>query len=440
MWHDRELENKARGAIMMSVDQVGKPHLDKPHVERLALTSLVLLAALPAIMTFARTSPPLIAAIIALLLGIGAWLDGNWSSMGRQLRGFAVGPAGVLLIAGLVFMGLSLFWTPAPDRALRHLLQLSGSMLVIGILLTNVPWRHKKKFHVLLPLGLALAALLVVVHFAWSGAINTLLGAPLDGFYLNRTAVALALFTPIVLIVLWRSGNVLAAGTLGLLALAGIWTSDSWSAKLASLVAAGCLPLSLLAPRRFHRLASVTVLATLLTAPLYVGHLNNLIPQSVHEAVGYSSLTIRGEIWREYAGLVWQRPLLGFGLEASNVIQRTDVVAGFSDARIGFLSFGHPHNAVLQIWFEFGLVGALIAASLLGVLFQRMTRLQDWQLSIATTTSLGVYAVACVSHGAWQAWWICLVGLLAFAFMLQINCLNELEAQDREADKHLTAI
>jgi O-antigen ligase len=420
---------------MMSVD-----HTRNPHVERLVLTSIVLLAALPAIMTFARTSPPLIAAVIAFLLGIGAWRDGTWPIMGRQLRSFATGPAGMLLIAGLALMALSLFWTPAPERALRHLLQLLGSVLVIGIVLTGIPWRYKEKFRLFMPLGLALAALLVVAHFTWSGAVNALLGAPIDGFYVNRTAVALALFAPIVLTALWRKGNFLAAVGLGLIVLAAIWQSDSWSAKLASLAIAGSLPLSLLAPRRFHMLAATGILATLLAAPFYVGHLNNLIPSSVHDTVGYNSLTIRGEIWREYASLVWHRPLLGFGLEASNVIQRTDIVAGFSEAQIGFLSFGHPHNAVLQIWFEFGLVGVLVAASLLGLLFWTMARLQDWQLAIATTTSLGVYAVACVSHGAWQAWWICLVGLVAFAFMLQIICPTDRNAQNPEMGKPSAAL
>jgi flagellar biosynthesis protein FliQ len=48
----------------------------------------------------------------------------------------------------------------------------------------------------------------------------------------------------------------------------------------------------------------------------------------------------------------------------------------------------------VQNWFEFGFAGTLVAALLLGLLFRAMTRLNDWQLSIATTTSLGVYTVA----------------------------------------------
>lgn len=415
---------------MTSADQVRKKQ-----VERLVVSGLVLLAVLPAIMTFARTSPPLVSAIIALLLGIGAWRDGNWPIMSRQFKRFALGPAGALLIAGLLFMALSLLWTPAPERALRHLLQLAGSVLVICVLLTAIPWRYQEKFDFLMPVGLALAAVLVIIQIASSGAINIFLGAPVEGHYYNRTAVALVLFAPVVLTVLWRRGNFLICVALGLLALAAVWLSHSWSAKLASLVIAVSIPLSLLAPRRFHVVAAIAMLAALLAAPLYMGLVNNLIPQRIHDAVGYVSLTIRGEIWREYVSLIWLRPLTGFGLEASNVIARTDVVAGLTEAQKELLSYGHPHNAVVQIWFEFGLAGALVAASLLGFLFRAMTRLGDRQLSVATTTTLGVYTIACVSHGAWQAWWICLVGLVAFSFLLQMIPLDEQDSRGLDASK-----
>jgi O-antigen ligase len=422
--------NDAFGEIVMSVDQARNRH-----VERLVVTSLVLLAALPAIMTVARASPPLIATIIALLLGIAAWHDGSSFDMIRKLKRFALGPAGMLLIAGFVLMALSLLWSPAPERALRHLFQLAGSALVIGVLLISIPWRHSEKLNLLMPIGLALAAGLVIVHFTMTGPVNTFVGVTAEGYYLNRTAVALTLFAPVVLTVLWRKGSHLPSAVLGIVILVAIWLSDSWSAKLASLVIAGSVPLSLLAPRRFHMVAVIAMLVALLAVPLYVGFINNLIPHRVHEAVGYGSLTVRGEIWREYVSLIWHRPILGFGLEASNVIARTEYAAGMSEAQIHLLSYGHPHNALVQIWFEFGLAGALIAASLLGRLFGALTRLEDSQLSMATTTALGVYTVACVSHGAWQAWWICLVGLAAFAFMLQMMAPSPRDAQEFHASE-----
>ena len=399
------------------------------HLERLAIASLSLLAALPAIMTFARNVPPLAAAIMALLVAICAWRDGSLPFMLERLKNFMLQPAGILLSGALIVMAASLLWTPAPERALRHLAHLVGSAIVIGVLIAAAPHRRLAQIRFLLPAGLALASFLVIVHFTMSAPVNAMLGATTDAYYLNRSAVAIALFSPIVLSLLWLQRRFLAAIALAGLALVAIALSISWSAKLAALAIMASTPLALAAPRLFHRMASAGMLLALFAAPLYVGHINALIPQSIHDAVGYGSMAIRGEIWREYAALYWQRPFFGFGLEASNVIPRTELAAALTENQIYLLSFGHPHNAVVQIWFEFGLFGALIAAALLGLFFRATSRLEGWRLSMATVTSIGVFAVASVSHGAWQAWWICLVGLVAYAFLLQIGQAGSLKTE-----------
>jgi O-antigen ligase len=231
--------------------------------------------------------------------------------------------------------------------------------------------------------------------------------------------VAIVLFLPLVVPPLWWRGSRAAAILVALLAFAAIWTSISWSAKLASLAILLAWPLSRLAPRLIHVGAGAGMLGAFILAPLYVGQINALLPASIHDAVGYGSLTIRGEIWGEYAALVPERPILGFGLEAGNIIPATPYVAHLTEAQIHLLNFGHPHNAAVQIWFELGLVGVVLGALLLFVLFRAMARLDDRQLSMASVTSLAVFTVAFVSHGAWQAWWLTLVALVAGLFLLQ---------------------
>lgn len=424
----KKLAEKPGGNMISNHERDGKDMREygdvNVHTQRLAVASMALLAALPGIMTFARTSPPLIAAIIAVLLGIILWLDGRWSEKIGQWKRFAIGPAGLLLILGIGFMALSIIWTPAPERALRHLFHIIGSVVLIALLLAAASVRYKDSLDTLMPIGMALSALLIIVHFGLDGTLNQFIGAPTDAYQLNRAAIALALFAPAVLTVLVIRRKTAAAILLGLLTLFAIWMTVSWSAKLSSLVIVLSAPLALLAPRRFHIVASVAILISLIATPLYVGHINSLIPQNIHDTVGYGSMAIRGEIWREYAALVWERPLFGFGLEASNVSAHLDYAASLTEKQRYFLSYGHPHNAAVQIWFEFGLFGAMIAALLLALLLRAMSRLKGVQLSIATTTSLGVYTVSFVSHGAWQAWWICLVGLVAFAFALQAAAMS----------------
>lgn len=391
------------------------------HVERIAVMSMVLLAALPAVMTVARTSPPLVAAIIALLAAVCALRDGSWMPVLERLKTFALQPAGMLLLAALLFMALSLTWTTTPERALRHLAHLVGSALLIGVLIASASFRRDDRIRFLMPVGLAVASILVIIHFKMSAPVNTALGAPIWPYYLNRTAVAIALFSPAVLAMLCRGRFFLSALALASLGMAAIAFSVSWSAKFALLAMLASAPLAFAAPRFFHRLAALGMLLALIFAPLYVGQINALIPQKIHDTVGYGSMMIRGEIWREYAALVWEKPIFGFGLEASNAVAGSPFAVALTEEQLRLLSFSHPHNAAVQIWFEFGAAGAILTASLLGLLLIAMEKLKGADLSVATLTAIGVFTVAFVSHGAWQAWWICLVGLVAYAFLLQLR-------------------
>src|SRR6185369_10055965 len=95
----------------------------------------------------------------------------------------------------------------------------------------------------------------------------------------------------------------------------------------------------------------------------------------------------------------------GHGLDASRTApQLLPVRADYSVAAIPL----HPHSGSMQIWFEQGAVGAVLAAAVLLV--------GGWSLSrrfgdnrfaaaaaAATIASLGV--IANVSYGLWQEWW-----------------------------------
>ncbi len=77
------------------------------------------------------------------------------------------------------------------------------------------------------------------------------------------------------------------------------------------------------------------------------------------------------------------------------------------------LDYGHPHNFAIQVWFELGLVGVLLTAALIALAFRAIARIPEPIRAAALATAVAIWTVAFVSHGAWQAWWWCLVGLVA---------------------------
>jgi O-antigen ligase len=101
-------------------------------------------------------------------------------------------------------------------------------------------------------------------------------------------------------------------------------------------------------------------------------------------------------IWTFTTGQLTHRPWLGLGLDASRTFP-------------GIISL-HPHDAALQLWFELGLVGALLAAGFWGLIFWRLAKPGQNRLFAATACAAAfVYLViGALSFSVWQEWWICL--------------------------------
>jgi O-antigen ligase len=380
----------------------------------------------PLVMAFSRTSPPALAVIVCGLLVASAWMSGPGASPLSTLKRSALSLGGLALAAGLLLMAASLMWSLAPGRGANYLLQMAGSAVVIAAMLASLSRvvLHRLSmtlFGVGLALVIGLVAVIIGVHEGLSGPLLRGVGLGGDGYRLNRAAIAIALLLPLTVTLLWRRelrGVAVATGAFGA---AGIVYSESESAKLVLALSVITAPLAFAAPRLVHRLAGAGVVLAFLSMPWVAPRVNELIPEPVHRAVGYEVLTLRGEMWREFATLYWQRPFLGFGLESSNVIAGSSEAAALPDRSKRLLNQSHPHNGPLQVWFELGAVGALVGAALIALGWRALDGLPASVLPLATTTAVGASAVFFVSHGAWQAWWYSLLGLVAVLFGVVID-------------------
>ena len=69
----------------------------------------------------------------------------------------------------------------------------------------------------------------------------------------------------------------------------------------------------------------------------------------------------------------------------------------------------HPHSAPLQIMLELGAVGAVIALALLCLIAMRLDSAAGQTRMFGQPLFVAALAIASVSHGAWQNWWLALV-------------------------------
>ncbi len=145
----------------------------------------------------------------------------------------------------------------------------------------------------------------------------------------------------------------------------------------------------------------------------------NIMPLLGH---GGAYAGARMEIWDYVSRYALQNPLYGFGVEATKQVPHFGSGEIYQQGQ----TILHPHSYTLQLWMEFGLVGVVLGIAFIGYLLLKIAKLPPRQAQIMLPVLLATLAVASVSYGIWQGWW---VGLL-FAVMAYAVLALRLSRQD----------
>jgi O-antigen ligase len=382
----------------------------------------VALTAAPAAAVLQSKAMAPVGLVALALVVLAAWRATgrlSWPRGGVVAAGVALGLWGAVTAA----------WALAPGRALGLGLSLVAMLLLAGgaaEAAATAPEAERRRLAVALAAGLVFGLVLAGMDAATGNAIRAavrgLREAPATlAFGLKPAASVMALLLPLLAALPCpRPARLLllGGGAAVLVALPGD------AAKIAALVGLGVALAGSRAPRLVPRLVGAGIAAVILGMPLLVAALpglpvERLPPSAVHRTL----------IWDFTAARIAERPLLGWGMEASRdipggrdnpseaALQRLRVTdpalrAWFAAPHVEVLPL-HPHNGALQVWLELGAIGALLAAFL------------AWRLGLAAArapcpaAAAGVLAsgavTAMLSFGAWQAWWVAAMLLAAVA-------------------------
>ncbi len=155
-------------------------------------------------------------------------------------------------------------------------------------------------------------------------------------------------------------------------------------------------------PRRAVIVAGGVAIASIVFAPAFA--LLAAAPQSWSEVLPLSWRQ-RLEIWRAAVGFIGEKPFFGHGFDAARTRDVYEVLAG---KRFDLMPL-HPHNAGLHIWYEAGIVGVTLFTLSLGMLVRRVVQsslLHRTQAMAIAGSFTGFSAMAAVSYGVWQEWWV----------------------------------
>jgi O-antigen ligase len=319
-------------------------------------------------------------------------------------------------------------WSLSPSESLLRLAKLAWILAAAWILLrvraeAVVPAPHRL-FRALV-LGTVVAALLVAVERASTGWFFEALGLHQPHPDPNIEATRVFKGIGVLVVVSWclvpgllaRYGRTLCVA--GGAALGGLVL---WAASLSVTLAFGAACLAYLLSwafgDRFLAVLRIAVVSLVLLLPA-VGLFRAAPFVDAVSAAESAGLTVPGSgLHRAYIydfvlERIWQRPLLGWGLESSSLLPGADHVVPALQRR---LLPSHPHNAVLEVWVETGAVGAGLIAALLWLCLRsiegRFTGRPERAAALAAFTAF--FAISMLSFSLWATWWLSTAVVAAF--------------------------
>ncbi len=387
---------------------------------------LTLLAALP---LFAIEAPRMLAFAPGLLglIGLSAIIATQKQRLEPPITAL------YFIIPIITLCGISVLWSIVPETSINRAIKFAPAFLsgLIALYWASAIDKHAAhKYLFLLPLGLSLASLLALFELNSNETIHRITRGltqtdTLSAAVFNRGINTATLCSFSALAYLFHIKKQRLWGFITLALLSGVLlTSDSQSALLA-FVLGGIAFYAFPYRQKAAWGALILVLcAGILAAPLlaiwlynYADAINAL--PFLGGDKGYAGPRL--EIWDYVARYALNNPLYGFGLEVTRTIQDFDS----QEIYIKGTTILHPHNFALQLWIEFGLLGASISAawiSALVYLISKQPNILARRISLATL--IATLSIASMGYGIWQGWWI---GLLFYACATVIITLKTIE-------------
>lgn len=390
----------------------------------------IIASALFVAITLALTAPKAAPIAITLLaiIGIGlALIEGFRFRDKIRLNSLH---AAVVTLLG--FTAASLLWAPDAADAFPHVAFATFVILTAFFLNVWIGEQDRDRLQLLSRAALAavaLGSLYLTIEIIWhqsllhwlvqAGYFHTQGARPKNYLSeLNRNfAVLNMLVWPALFFVstlswpaIWR---VVCAG--GLLLVVGAITLKSAheTSKLAFIAGAIVLGVGLAGAQMARRLVVATwILALLLSPPLSWYAYNGLALQDAKWL--QVSARRRVVIWADYHHRVLESPIWGAGVRAGDALNRQGVLANVTDDIVKAKEVSrHPHNVFLQVWYELGVIGAMLALVIGTQVSTRLAQRTSQASPYVMATLMATIFILGLCWDLWQTWFIAAFGIVA---------------------------
>lgn len=322
--------------------------------------------------------------------------------------------------AAVLLIGVSAFWSPDVGYGLERTGKVAVS-LAMGIFLFALAGElseaHRARLRTLLLVSFFFGLVLISINMLTDAGLYRFVAGSktLDKAEVgaNRAAVVMAaLLWPTMLAAL-ESGRKRLAMLLPFITLGVILLTKSQTAPVVVVIGLIVYVVCRIVPRMGPPLVAIIGAALILLMPFFF---LAACPSLLKPGIGWeaASAGARIEIWCAVSLRILDDLIIGHGIEAARVVQDWGMAHLYFDGP-GIM---HPHNAALQIWYEFGVVGAVFATIIWTLIVRRVTGLGPQARAICFAALTSIAVVSYISHGMWQSWWLGTVGVVPALFRM----------------------
>ncbi|CAN0402964.1 unnamed protein product [Discosporangium mesarthrocarpum] len=323
----------------------------------------------------------------------------------------------LIVIVGMLCLGVaSLLWSYAPELTVDKLPRTALAVLAGVIFITAVKGLDDRttRIFILSFLSGMLIVLALVFLERFSGGI--LLREKIPDVSLNNFLNQFNRPLAVLSVLIWPAIVILSRRHWGLAVLAfGIYASClmffiTSAAIVAVVIGAIAFVTVYLLPRAGPISVALILSASVLIAPTVDHYLPS--PKETFESLDLPRSTYhRLLVWGFTVDRIADRPFLGWGLNASRAVPGAAKSLDVSEPALPL----HPHNAALQWRLELGILGVLFGVGLILVSTEMTRRYATERTARAgAVAAIGAtFAIAMISFGAWQTWWISGMFLIA---------------------------
>lgn len=353
--------------------------------------------------------------------GLYAMLSASWAAVPQ----LPLEKGGLALLVGACTLLIAALINTETRPNLIHMGEGLYIGLLIGVvyLLAEILTDQAIKLSLYRALQLRPGDLLPPSFFSWDG--NYLLAISTEDLTRNMTDAALFLWPAIMAVEgVWRRPWCrIAAGALLVLTAVTVMSSNHASSKLALVTGIVVFALAWLSLRWTKR----AVIVAWLMLCLAVVPLALLAHRIDMQDAGWleDSAKHRIIIWNYTAEKTLDAPILGVGANMTYLIgpELERHRPPSPPHELGRTLSIHSHCVYLQTWFELGVIGALLLTAFGLSVIAAIGRLAARTQPYAYATFASSAAMAAVSYGMWQAWFITSFALTAVLCVLGTRCL-----------------